>query len=240
MKTLGLDESGDDNLEKVDPAYPIFVVGGVILENDYIPTATEAVGKFKRELFGRDDFVLHRAEFTRSRGAFTRLHERNFRQLFYERLDQMMLDLEFNAIACVIRKDHYASSLGAADHDLYRLALRRLTTQFCDIIGSGGHGGRIRAESGRRSQNLAVLSCWQELRESGTPQTSAETIRHRIDFLSLHTKKKRLVELELADLVLTPIGRHFAGYADEWEWDVVREKFRGGENSALTIFPEQG
>ena len=35
MRTLNLDESGDANLEQIDPAYPVFVLGGVILDDDY-------------------------------------------------------------------------------------------------------------------------------------------------------------------------------------------------------------
>ncbi len=35
MKALFLDESGDQNLLVIDPQYPIFVLGGVILDKDY-------------------------------------------------------------------------------------------------------------------------------------------------------------------------------------------------------------
>ena len=238
-KTLGLDESGNDHLGKVDPDYPVFVVGGVILEDEYIPTASEAVNAFKRDLFGRDDFVLHTAEFTRGRGAFTRVQEPSFREQFYEQLYRMMRALEFSVIACVFDLNRYASHPQAAAPSLYSLALPRLTNQFCDIIGNRYHGGRIRVEKGRREQDRAIARCWDELRDSGTPQTSAQTIRNRIEFLRPHTKKERRVELELADFVLTPIGRHFAGYPDESEWDIVREKFHGGADSAVTIFSEQ-
>ncbi|KJV92878.1 DUF3800 domain-containing protein [Rickettsia bellii] len=32
MHILFIDESGDHNLTKIDPSYPIFVLGGVIIE----------------------------------------------------------------------------------------------------------------------------------------------------------------------------------------------------------------
>lgn len=240
MKTLGLDESGDDNLEKVDPAYPIFVVGGVILENDYIPTATEAVSKFKRELFGRDDFVLHTAEIMRSRGAFSRLRQPGFRQEFYDQLNDLVHSLEFSVIACAVRKDRYAPGSQAIDRDLYRLALRSLTNQFCEIVGDHRNGGRIRAERRRPDMDQAVDRSWEELCLDGTAATSAATIRRRIASLTLHTKHDRLVVLELADLVVTPIGRHISGHPDQADWHIVQEKLHGDADSAVTIFPEQG
>lgn len=35
MKVLFLDESGDHNLAVIDPSYPLFVLGGVIVEQRY-------------------------------------------------------------------------------------------------------------------------------------------------------------------------------------------------------------
>ena len=62
MKTLFLDESGDHNLSVIDPAYPLFVLGGVIMEEDYAKEVlAPAMTDFKRRLFGRDDLVLHTA-----------------------------------------------------------------------------------------------------------------------------------------------------------------------------------
>ena len=238
---MSLDESGDDNLKRIDRGYPVFVVGGVILDNDHIPTVSEAVSAFKRELFGRDDFVLHTREIKGSQGPFEPLRDETFRQQFNERLIAMLRSLTFSVVACAIRKDRYASILpGAVDHDLYRVALRQLTDQFCSIIGSRDRGGRIRAERRRPDQDLAVLRSWGEIRQSGTSETSAATVRRRIASLSLHSKADRIVGLELADLVVTPIGRHVLGRPDQPDWRIVREKFHGGADSAVTILPEEG
>ncbi len=35
MKVLFLDESGDHNLSVIDPQYPMFVLGGVIVDKAY-------------------------------------------------------------------------------------------------------------------------------------------------------------------------------------------------------------
>ncbi|MCP9453062.1 MAG: DUF3800 domain-containing protein [Nitrospira sp.] len=63
MKVLFLDESGDHNLAVIDPLYPLFVLGGVIVEQRYAEGPLEdELRDFKRRLFGRDDLVLHTAE----------------------------------------------------------------------------------------------------------------------------------------------------------------------------------
>lgn len=56
MKVLFLDESGDHNLGVIDPQYPLFVLGGVIMDKDYAEKElNEKLDRFKYEMFGRKD-----------------------------------------------------------------------------------------------------------------------------------------------------------------------------------------
>ncbi len=50
----------------------------------------DRVDQFKRELFGRDDLILHTADIARNRNGFERLKETAFRQRFYDRLSDLM------------------------------------------------------------------------------------------------------------------------------------------------------
>ena len=85
MKILFLDESGDHNLAVIDSNYPVFVLGGVILDRDYAegPLA-EAVNRFKHELFGQTDILLHTVDISRNRNGFELLNDPIFRNHFYE------------------------------------------------------------------------------------------------------------------------------------------------------------
>jgi Protein of unknown function (DUF3800) len=67
VKVLFLDESGDHNLSAIDPQYPLFVLGGVIVDQDYADgELTEHLNAFKQALFGRTDMVLHTADLVRT------------------------------------------------------------------------------------------------------------------------------------------------------------------------------
>ena len=47
MQILFLDESGDHNLSVIDPAYPLFVLGGVIIDKNYAENElSEAINDF--------------------------------------------------------------------------------------------------------------------------------------------------------------------------------------------------
>src|SRR5437016_3302319 len=98
MMTLYLDESGDHSLVKIDPQYPVFVLGGVIVDAAYGSAVLEPrLRDFKRELFDRDDLILHTADIARNRNGFESLVDSTFRARFYERLNALMRELDYRA-----------------------------------------------------------------------------------------------------------------------------------------------
>lgn len=237
MRTLYLDESGDHQLSPVDQRYPVFVLGGVIMDEAYAHgVAAEAVAEFKRQFFAHDDFVLHTAEITRNRGVFEPLSNLEIRDRFRTALNELLLNLEFGVVACVIDKRRFVDLPRTQTNDLYQFAFTVLVDRFCAVIGNRS-GGRIRAERRRPDLDAQLLSDWYTIQKCGTAQTSAATIGRRIASFSQHPKTERLVGLELADLVVLPIGRHVAGYHDHADWQIVRSKFVSGEGFGLTIIP---
>ena len=115
MRVLFLDESGDHNLAVIDLSYPLFVLGGVIVDQRYAEgPLEEALRDFKRRLFGREDLILHTADITRNRNGFERLKEPAFREHFYRELNALMRGLQFQVVACVIRKNDHLQRYGVA------------------------------------------------------------------------------------------------------------------------------
>lgn len=81
MKALFLDESGDHDLIKVDPEYPIFVLAGCIMDSQYEEkTLTAALNKFKKDFFGNDKIILHLAEYTRDGKGYEKLRDKDARE----------------------------------------------------------------------------------------------------------------------------------------------------------------
>ena len=64
MKIMFLDESGDHNLSVIDPQYPLFVLGGIVTDQEYAEgEMTEKLNRFKRDIFGMEDIILHTARY---------------------------------------------------------------------------------------------------------------------------------------------------------------------------------
>jgi hypothetical protein len=83
MKVMFLDESGNHALAPIDPDYPVFVLGGVIVDQDYADGPLEdCLRSFKREVLGNDDLVLHTADLARNRNGFEAMQDTDFRLRF--------------------------------------------------------------------------------------------------------------------------------------------------------------
>ncbi len=95
MKVMFLDESGDHNLTVIDQQYPLFVLGGIIVDKAYAEgKMTDELNRFKTEVLGATDSVLHTADITRNRNGFERMQETIFREQFYEKLNALMRRLD--------------------------------------------------------------------------------------------------------------------------------------------------
>ena len=228
MKILYLDESGHSNLAVIDTDFPIFVLGGVIVEQDYAegPLA-DAVNAFKREMFGTSDIVLHTADIVRNRNGFEALSDSVFRARFYHKLNQLMRDLDFKVVACAVLKREYAQLHGDVAKDPYILGLEETARVFRFEIGNVRHGGVIVAE--RRSEHLDnfLVDAWASLTTLGARNVRARSVVQRIKGLELRSKKDNLAGLQIADLVVTPIARHILGKLDNEDWRTIESKIRG-------------
>ena len=227
MKMMFLDESGDHNLTVIDSQYPLFVLGGVIVEREYAEgELSEKLFQFKRKLFGREDLILHTADITRNRCGFERLKDPIFRQEFYQQLNVLMGELQYSVVACAVHKDQHLSRYGVAALDPYLLSLNVLVERFCFDVGDVEGGGLIVAERRDSTLDRELDLAWLNLKIQGTRFMQANQIEKRILGLNLRDKKANLAGLQLADLVVTPIGRSILGKALKEDYRIIEQKFR--------------
>ena len=245
VKVLFLDESGDHNLAAIDENYPVFVLGGVIVDKDYAegPLA-EAFDQFKHELFGRTDIALHTADIVRNRNGFEKLRDPEFRTRFFNALNSLMRELPYEAVACAFHKGDYLKRYGRNAINPYHLGLRVMVELLCDVAGPSTRRGAIIAEKRGDSLDQEVDDTWRVLRTRGARYAEADVIRESIQSLELRDKKDNIAGLQLADLIVSPIGRHILGKLDRDDWKIVEEKLRRGPNGCINnyglfIFPTE-
>lgn len=228
MKTLFLDESGDHNLAVIDPAYPVFVLGGVIVDDQY----------------AAEDIILRTADLGRNRRGFERLQDQTVRSEFYERLNALIRSLDFKVVACAIKKDAHLSRYGLAAMDPYFFSLEVLVERFCFELSESDDRGAIVAERRNPLLDRELELAWQQLTTRGTRYLRPTAVRERVMGLSLRQKSENISGLQLADLVVSPIGRVVIGKMPKEDYRIVESKFRrrgprGHIGAGLVVLPTQ-
>lgn len=225
MKFLYLDESGEHNPSTSSADYPIFILGGIIADQGYASgPLTDKLNNLKREFFGTTEIVLHTADIARNRNGFESLKDGNCRSRFYGRLNQLMVELQYSVVACVIRKDTPAFREFSV-RDLYLVCFEKLVELFCEEIGEVRDGGVIVAERrASRPLDQALEREWLNLRANGVEAIPGSAVANRILALSLRAKRDNIAGLQMADLVISPIGRHLLGKPDREDWRIVESK----------------
>jgi hypothetical protein len=144
---------------------------------------------------------------------------------FYAALNALMRDLQYTVVACAIRKDQHLSRYGVAALDPYMLSLHVLVERFCFDGGNVRGGGVIVAERRDPTLDRELDLAWLNLKIQGTRFMQAKAVDDRVVGLNLRAKSDNSAGLQLADLVVSPIGRHVLGKPAKDDWTVVREKF---------------
>ncbi|HOV39935.1 MAG TPA: DUF3800 domain-containing protein [Spirochaetales bacterium] len=240
--TLFLDESGDHSLQKIDPQYPVFVLGGLIVNNEDLLSIIEPeIKEFKKSFFGREDIILHTADICRNKNGFEQMKEAYFRNHFLKELNALMARLPYIVVACVIKKNELLQRYQENAKNPYEYALHVLVERFVMEARSRTTHGEIIAESRDHAENKHLLEEWDRVCSMGTSYVRGEEVSQRVKGFSLIEKSKNTIGLQLADLIVSPIGRKIIKKKAREDWEIISGKFRRGEKGVkgygLIILP---
>jgi len=227
MLVLFLDESGDHSLSKIDPQYPIFVLGGCVFDYDYYKAIVEnLVKQFKEKLFGRTDLIIHTADISRNKEGFERLKDPVFRKRFYEEINRLMEELDYKVIACVIKKDKHLLKYGLEAKDPYLLSLDIVVERFIFMLRENNTKGIIVAESRNDVLDNQLELAFLNLKIRGTYYISGTEIKRQVTNFTIKSKDENIAGLQIADLVVSPVGRFVLGKEIHQDFKIIERKFR--------------
>lgn len=228
MHILYLDESGDHDLTNIDSNYPIFVLAGSVIQADYHDSQLkEAINVFKVNNFGSTDIILHYADYTRNRNGFDRMVNKEFREKFYNGLNDIIEGANITLYSCIIDKNKHVASYRYPENP-YIFSLQVIVEKFVMDLNKADKQGMLIAES-RGSQydnelNLAFL----DLKISGTRFLNPTEITDRLgNNFYIKKKKENIAGLQLTDSLATPIGRKYLGLKNYYlNYETIRNKFK--------------
>jgi hypothetical protein len=227
MKTLFLDESGDHDLINIDRKYPAFVLAGCILDIKDHELLTEDLNKFKERLFGTKNLILHYADYTRNKNGFEKVKERDFRNDFFEGINNLIVNHDYILLACIVDKHKHNEKYGYNAMNPYLLSLNLIVERFIFYLKKVNEVGKIIAESRNTQLDNELDLAYLNLKISGTRYLTPKEITTNIQQFAIKKKEENVAGLQLVDSLVTPIGRKYLNLKNFYlEYDNIKRKFR--------------
>ena len=218
---------GDHPLDRIDPEYPVFVLGEVIIDRAYARTVlAPRLRQLKNDFFDDPNLILHTTDIVRAKNGFETLRDPALKREFYQALNTMMRELDYKVVACVIKKQEHLQRYRTNALDPYIYSLYALVERFCEEPGDVPDGGFICAEKRGIDLGSDLNQAWARIIEKGTELKSDNRIDGRIIDLGMKDKRLNIAGLQLAVLVVSPLGRTVMGKPTKEDWEIVKSKFR--------------
>ncbi|MBB5518730.1 DUF3800 domain-containing protein [Amphiplicatus metriothermophilus] len=200
-----VDESGDANIDKIDPQYPIFVLTFCIFQKEpYASTVSPSIQRLKFKHFNHDNVVLHEYDIRKPRGQFAFLRDAVKRAEFLADLARVISDAPMTIIAAVIKKDELKQRYVDPDHP-YETALKFCLERTYHFMRERAQADRqtvILAEGRGKAENDALELAFRRIVDG----ENFASVRMNCFKLMFAPKGVNLGGMQLADLTARPIG----------------------------------
>lgn len=243
MYKLFLDESGDHNLDVIDPNHPVFALAGCIFEENYYNnTAIKQVNELKIKYFNSTEVILHSRDIRKQESKpFLALWGKEIREKFYEDLDNLFKELYLTIIASLIDKKKLKEQYGKHSDNPYYLSLGFIMERYAIHLREKGDTGVIIIESRTETDDDLLYLAFSKIILEGTGFMRSDEFQKRIKKLTFIPKKENEIGTQLADLAAYPIATYILPNRDKKAFEVLKLKIRSQKGKiygyGLKIFP---
>ena len=204
-----VDESGDHQLERINPYYPSFTLAFCVFNiSDYIQNISLALDTFKVKYFGHSDIVLHENDIRKNRhGEWAILNAAQTREHFHQDLAEVIEEAPFDIIATTVDKMALTDVYREKAQDPYALSLLFCMERLHEhLLELQQRSIRIHCESRTRKLDTQLRKAFHDIRHKTffpSTHTNFEGVDYRFAFLD---KQSNCNGLQIADLIVRPIG----------------------------------
>ncbi|MCP2015180.1 hypothetical protein L1280_002341 [Deinococcus sp. HSC-46F16] len=205
--TLYLDETGDHSLTKINSQFPVFGLGGVIIDDGLLSEVTEQLYVVKQAIFDSPDIVLHSVELRKKKGEFRVLFQPEKMQEFYRKFNKFIETADLTFISIFIDKPKHLKRY-KTPYDPYEWAMDMLLERFMHVLKAANAKGKIIVESRGRREDKEISAAFVRSMLLGTRYAHKAELNKFIEpVLTFEGKRENGVGLQLADMMLYPVAR---------------------------------
>jgi hypothetical protein len=178
---------------------------------------------------------------------YMKFMDADFRRKFYKDFEHLLVRLDMSLVACVIMKNKHFAKYGLEAKDPYLLSFDNLINRLVFDLGDS-QKGKIVAESRNSVLDNQLEIAYLTSRVEGTNKVQAAEIKLKLESsVAFKQKADNIAGLQIADMVASPLARHFLGKPEragqQLSYESVFSKVRSikgrWQSVGITVFPQQ-
>ena len=235
-----IDETGDHNLIKIDPDFPLFGLGAMIISKSEYKKLDIGIKKIKQKYFEKPHtFVLHSAELTRPRKSTSdhrnvAMEDSNIRNQFYNDINNLLTGIKFELIIHFIFKNKLSDEKDLL-MDPYHFSFENLLNR---ILRQKAIENIIMSEGRDKFLNNRLMAEYERMCKVGIHKFPANLVKNKTS-LTIHNKKKNINGLQVIDLIMSVLARKFLGKKEKPIGNGISLKLIESKILELNTFPKQ-
>lgn len=228
-----VDESGDANLDKIDPNFPVFVLSFCIIPKaSYTSSLIPKMSDLKFKTFGHDMVILHERELRKKEGYFQKLAKEE-RSAFLDELTTIIDESDLTLI-CVVIKKKLLQEKYVRPTEPYELAMQyglERVYDFAKWSKQEKNIWHIVCESRGKKEDQQLRAAFKNICNHGNRNHA--TYPFNIIFAPKGINSNGL---QLADLTARPVGQYeLRPDQSNRTYPVLEKKFWKGEGQCTVI-----
>ena len=238
-----IDETGEANISKPDPRYNLFVLCGVMFQEDHYQKFNENLNRIKIKYFGRDDIVLHSYCMRKNNGVFKIFQDKDVLHEFYKDIEPIFTQENYQVISCIVNKVEYRKRYADRNY-AYEDALTFLCERAMSCMGKNKKSSLhfcLEKRDNRKDRELKKV--YNRIIRFGTEYKSTEEFQLCNPHLFFRGKSQNINGLQMADLCAYPIARKSLSpdtpqpTFDLFERQIFKSRYGKQKGYGLKYFP---
>lgn len=203
-----IDETGEANINNIDPRFNIFVLCGIVFREDHYKVFDAELNNLKIKHFGSKDVVLHSYEMRKNKGVFKVFQNKNVLSDFYVDIEKIFTKNEYKIIASIVHKEEYKKRY-PYENFAYEQALKFLCERSISLIGNGHKNQSLHfcLEKRGERKDRSLKKLYTRIYRFGTDYKSTSAFKVCHPNLFFRGKNQNINGLQLSDLCAYPIAR---------------------------------
>ena len=236
---LFLDESGTASLKNVDPEFPVLALTGLLISAADYQILIDRINSLKQKYFPGKTVVLHRRDMRKYENGFEIFFDDNVKRKFYNDLNTILAESNYELISAVIDKARYIATFGKLVGDPYQIALTSILERtLLRVEALPQVLVHIYIESRGKKEDKIVMERYNTLLHRGSQDAAPERfLAHFDDNIALRKKSDLEIGIEIADLCAYPIARYVLNNDQaNPAFDVIRPKMKHNNSGNVIGF----